>query len=301
MAFTIAGNAMKPIILDTDVGTDVDDAFAIALAASAPELNLKAVTTVYGDVQLRVRMARKLLDLLGREDVPVAAGWGRPLTPDRQSYWGGWEGRGFLESEDDGEPIQDQSAVELITELLRTTPEPLTLVAIGPLTNVAAVLQTAPDLIPNIAEIICMAGTIVPGEEEWNVQCDPDAARIVFESSVPLRLGTRFIVNQPILKPPHQRRLATSEHPAIRALVSMLEVFLAEKQRDITPMYDPVTLSMAYTDAFIQTKTMKIAVHMLDDVVMLEPDPRAKRRMEISTSVNPEQFVEDLVARLLAI
>jgi purine nucleosidase len=287
--------------LDTDVGTDVDDAFAIALAASAPELDLKAVTTVYGDVNLRARMARKFLDLLGRGDVPVAAGRGRPLTPHRQPYWGGWEGRGFLESESDGAQFQDQSAVALIVDLLKTSPEPLTLVAIGPLTNVAAVLQTAPDLAPAIEEIICMAGTIVPGEEEWNVQCDPDAARIIFESSVPLRLGTRFIVNQPILKPPHQRRLATSEHPAIRALVSMLKVFLAEKQRDITPMYDPVTLSMAYTDAFIQTETLQIAVQKVDEVVTLEPDPRANRRMEISTSVNPEQFVEDLVARLLAI
>ena len=71
---------------------DEDDAFAIAQAARSPDLDLRAVTTVYGDVHLRGRLARKLLDLLGRQHVPVAAGLARHLTPDKVPYWGGWEG-----------------------------------------------------------------------------------------------------------------------------------------------------------------------------------------------------------------
>jgi len=129
---------MRPIVLDTDVGTDVDDAFAIALAAKSPELNLKAVTTVYGDVHLRARMARKLLRLLGAADVPVAAGIDQPLTPGKQVYWGGWEGEGFLTDEDESWPPESRGGVELILEVLDTSPDPVTLVAIGPLTNIAA-------------------------------------------------------------------------------------------------------------------------------------------------------------------
>jgi purine nucleosidase len=292
---------MKKLILDTDVGTDVDDAFAIALAASAPELKLEAVTTVYGDVELRARMARKLLDLLGREDVPVAPGLRQPLTSGREVYWGGWEGRGFL-AEEDGALAFPRRGIELLLHLLRTAEEPLTLVAIGPLTNVAALLQAAPELAASaLEEIICMAGTLVPDEEEWNVQCDPRAARIVFESGVPVRLGTRFIVNQPKLRPHHRERLLTSQNPAVRSLVTMLDVFLGEKQRDTTPMYDPVTLSMAYTDEFIQTERVGVRVRMEGDVVRLERDPESARHLDVSISVRPDEFVDHLVERLVSL
>lgn len=290
---------MRRIILDTDVGTDVDDVFAIALAAKSPELKVEAVTTVYGDVRLRARIARKLLGLLGREDIPVAAGIGQPLTPGKQVYWGSWEGEGFLTAEDEALPLDPRSGVDLILDLLRTAREPITLVAIGPLTNIAAVLQREPGLAMCIREIICMAGTIVPGEEEWNVQCDPEAALIVFQSGVPVKLGTRFIVNQPRLTQAHRHRLAQSERPAVRALVAMLDLFLSRKGRDSTPMYDPVTLSMAFTDAYIQTKPMCIAVSLDDGVLRLDPQPNGEPNMDISVSVRPQQFMEALVSRLL--
>ena len=298
---------MRRIILDTDIGTDVDDAFAVALAAKSPELKVEAVTTVYGDVRLRARIARKLLRLLGLEDVPVAAGIGQPLTPGKQVYWGGWEGEGFLTAEDGALQLDPRNGVDLILDILRVAlrqaqgepQEPITLVAIGPLTNIAAVLQREPGLATSIREIICMAGTIVPGEEEWNVQCDPEAARIVFQSGVPVKLGTRFIVNQPRLTQIHRNHLAQSDHPAVHALVAMLDVFLNRKGRDSTPMYDPVTLSMAYTDEYIQTEKMCIAVHLDDGVLRLEPQPNGEPNMDISISVRPQQFVDALVSRLL--
>ena len=122
--------AGRPIILDTDVGTDVDDALAIAQAARSPDLDLRAVTTVYGDVHLRARLARKLLDLLGCPGVPVAAGLARPLTPGKEPYWGGWEGEGLLLPEDDSLPLDPRDGVGLILDELAAAPEPLTLVAI---------------------------------------------------------------------------------------------------------------------------------------------------------------------------
>jgi len=289
---------VKRIILDTDVGTDVDDAFAIALAVKSPELKLEAVTTVYGDVALRAQIARKLLDLLGQENVPVAAGIEKPLTPNKQVYWGGWEGEGFLAAKDDL-PVDPRNGVDLILDTLAATREPLTLVAIGPLTNIAAVIQRKPELAARIEEIICMAGTIVPDEEEWNVLCDPEAAQIVFQSGIPVKLGTRFIVNQPKLTPIHRDRLARSDDPAVRAMVAMLDLFLSKKNRDTTPMYDPVTLSMAYTDEYIQTTKMCVAVRRQNSALYLDPQPDGEPNMDISVSVRPEQFVDALVDRLL--
>lgn len=290
----------RSIILDTDVGTDVDDAFAIAQAVRSPGLELRAVTTVYGDVHLRARLARKLLDLLGQERVPVAAGLGPALTPDKVPYWGGWEGEGVLTPADDSLPLDPRDGVRLILDELAATQDPLTLVAIGPLTNIAAVIQRAGHLLDRIQEIICMAGTIVPGEEEWNVICDADAARIVFESGLPVTLGTRFIVNQPKITRAHLSRLAGSPDPGVQALAVLLDRYLGIKQRDRTPMYDPVTLSMAYSDQFIQAEAMTLTVEQKGDTVSLTPDPRGETRLNISTGVRPEAFVDHLVDLLLA-
>ncbi|MEA3334291.1 MAG: nucleoside hydrolase [Chloroflexota bacterium] len=292
--------AARPIILDTDVGTDVDDAFAIALAARSPELKLEAVTTVFGHVTRRARMARKLLDLLDQSAVPVARGMESPITPGKEVYWGGWEGEGFLSTGDESLPLDPRNGVDLICDLLETAAEPITLVAIGPLTNIATVILLRPDLLPAIDEIICMAGTIVPGQEEWNVQCDPEAARIVFQSGLPITLGTRFIVNQPRLTQLHRQRLAARcDDPAVHALVAMLDVFLDRKQRDSTPMYDPVTLSMAFTEKFVQTQAMAVAVQLEDGVLHLTPQPSGEPNMHISVGVQPELFVDALVDRLL--
>jgi purine nucleosidase len=291
---------VRSIILDTDVGTDVDDAFAIAQAVRSPALELRAVTTVYGDVHLRARLARKLLDLLGHGQVPVAAGLGQPLTPDRVPYWGGWEGEGLLTPADDALPLDPRDGVRLILDELAATPDPLTLVAIGPLTNIAAVIQRGGRLLDRIQEIICMAGTIVAGQEEWNVICDGDAARIVFESGLPVTLGTRFIVNQPKITRAHISRLAESSDPGVQALAALLDRYLGIKQRDQTPMYDPVTLSVTYSDEFIQTEAMTLTVRQEGDMVFLTPDPGGEARINISTGVQPEAFVDHLVDLLLA-
>ncbi len=289
---------MRPIILDTDVGTDVDDAFAIVQAARSPELDLKAITTVYGDVHLRGRMAHKMLDLLGLEHVPVAAGLAQPLTPGLTPYWGGWEGEKLLTPADQALSLDRRDAVTLIQEILVQSSEPVTLIAIGPLTNIAALILAGRHL-DQIDEIICMAGTTVPGDEEWNVQCDPEAARVVFQSGLPVRLGTRFFVNQPKLTPIHRDRLASSTDPAVMALVAMLDHFLSRKKRDITPMYDPVTLSMAYTDRYLQAELVRLNVSLQAGVLLMTPDPDGEHALQLSVRVRPEAFVDHLVDRLL--
>jgi purine nucleosidase len=290
---------VKPIILDTDIGTDVDDAIAVALAVRSPELDLKAVTTVYGDVSLRARMAQKLLALLGRKEIPVAAGCAQPLTPDKKIYWGGWEGVGFLTEDDDHLAFDARQGVDLMRDILNETSQKVTIVAIGPLTNIAELIKRHPVVTHKIQEIICMAGTIRPGEEEWNVQCDIEAARTVFESGLPIKLGTRFIVNQPILTQAHRAQLLKSEDKATQALVQMLDVFLDHKNRDTSPMYDPVTLSMAYTDEFIQTRQMSIGVRMENDALFLEVRDDSEPNMAVSVSVKPELFADAMVKRLL--
>ncbi|MBZ0288503.1 MAG: nucleoside hydrolase, partial [Anaerolineae bacterium] len=106
------------VILDTDIGTDVDDCLALALLLASPELKLEGVTCVYGDVDLRVRMAEKLLSLRGLKDVPVRAGARKPLLGLREVYWEGHEGQGLLTETDHQKAISTEFAPDYLVRTI---------------------------------------------------------------------------------------------------------------------------------------------------------------------------------------
>ncbi|MFD7653135.1 nucleoside hydrolase [Actinosynnema sp. NPDC059797] len=183
-----------PLIIDTDPG--VDDAFALALAAASPEVELLGVTTVFGNVPLADTTANalRLRALLRREDVPVAAGADRPLVhpQPRLSSAHGSDGlsgaRGTLPEPTRAADPRD--AVTLMRELLEAADRPVTIVPIGPLTNVALLLAAHPRLKEKIGRLVVMgggvdSGNVTPGAE-FNLWCDPEAARrVLVEEDVP--------------------------------------------------------------------------------------------------------------------
>lgn len=182
-----------PLIIDTDPG--VDDMLAILFALASPELEVRAITTTYGNVGLdeTTRNARRLLALAGREDIPVAAGATRPLihpSPGRAADIHGSDGMGGL-SGSLPEPtvvLSSARAVELMAGVLQDSAEPVTVCALGPCTNVAVLLAAHPELISRIARIVIMGGAIRGGNTsavaEFNIWCDPEAAQRVFTSGI---------------------------------------------------------------------------------------------------------------------
>ena len=150
-----------PIIFDTDIGTDVDDAYALVLAARHANLDLRAVTTVNGKVEVRAAIARKLLDLMGKDKIPVAAGRSKPMD-GHEIFWGGWEGKGLLAPEEKVGGISPQKASDLIIELLEKSPDKITIVSVGGLSNVAEVFQKAPKLKSKIERLVIMGGSVRP-------------------------------------------------------------------------------------------------------------------------------------------
>ena len=124
---------MKKVILDTDIGTDVDDCLALAVLLGSPEVELVGVTCVYGDVQLRSRMVRKLLALAGQAETPVYAGLEPPLLGVRPVFWPGHEGVGLLHAEDDALAPEAEHAVDALLRITREQPGEIDLIAIGPL------------------------------------------------------------------------------------------------------------------------------------------------------------------------
>jgi inosine-uridine nucleoside N-ribohydrolase len=182
------------IILDTDPG--VDDAIAILLALRSPELKVEAVTPVAGNVPLDFTLpnALKLLELAGRTDIPVAAGASAPLVRSliTARYVHGNNGLGGVElPEPKMQPVKE-TATEIIRRIVRANPGEISIVAVGPLTNVATALRADPGLIPLIRSIVIMGGSLSGGNitpaAEFNFYVDPEAARIVFDSGAPITM-----------------------------------------------------------------------------------------------------------------
>ena len=131
-----------PILLDTDIGTDVDDCLALALLLRSPELEPIGITCVYGDVALRARMVHKLLALGNRPTVPVRLGVRDTLLGQRAVYWAGHEGDGLFDADDDNLPLAEEHAVDFLVRTVLDQPGAIHLVAIGPLTNVALAISS---------------------------------------------------------------------------------------------------------------------------------------------------------------
>jgi pyrimidine-specific ribonucleoside hydrolase len=187
-----------PLVIDTDPG--VDDAYAIALAARAPEADLRAVTAVFGNVDLPTTTtnARRLLGMLDRGDVPLGVGAERPLihpTTQRAADVHGDDGLGGV-AERFGPlgPEPAGRALDVIADVLESSTAPVVLAAIGPLTDVALLLATRPDLADRISRLVVMGGSVgiggnVSAAAEFNVWSDPEAARrVLVEERVPTTL-----------------------------------------------------------------------------------------------------------------
>jgi purine nucleosidase len=175
---------MRPVIFDTDIGTDVDDILALVLLAKAPELKLLGVTTVYGDTAFRAKIAKATTHLLGREDIAIVPGEQHTLS-GRQIHWAGHEGEGIPQV-DSFEIKTKQQAPSYLGETAEALDGELEVIATGPLTNIARAITATPAACARIKHLYIMGGAFWMNRAEHNIKCDADAARVVFDSSIPM-------------------------------------------------------------------------------------------------------------------
>ena len=175
---------MRPVIFDTDIGTDVDDILALAVLAKSPELKLIGVTTVYGDTPLRARITKVTCDLMGCSDIAVLIGEKETLTR-RQIAWAGHEGYGVPDL-DKAEVSATPGAVDYLLDAANRYPGELEVLATGPLTNIATAIKKDAASFSKIKQLYLMGGAYWMDRPEHNIKCDPEAAKIVFESGIPV-------------------------------------------------------------------------------------------------------------------
>ena len=256
----------KRVIFDTDPG--VDDAIALLFLLRSPELQLEAVTTVFGnvDVEQTTRNALIILDVAGRPDVPVARGADRPLLRERGLRGAtvhGDNGLGGIELPIPSSAPIARRAAELIVERVMAAPGEISLVAVGPLTNIALAVRLEPLIAENVRELIIMGGaTTVDGNAtrvaEANIAHDPEAAWIVFHSGFPLTMVGLDVTQQVLVTPEYLEELERSgarEGAFIHAIAQHYGVHYARRTgRPGFPVHDSSAALYAIDPTFFRTE-----------------------------------------------
>jgi inosine-uridine nucleoside N-ribohydrolase len=257
------------IILDCDPGHD--DAIALLLALGSPEVNLLGVTTVAGNQTLEKTTANaiRVLDHVGRPDVPVAAGAPRPLVRERKVA-DHVHGESGLDGPDLPPPSREPDpahAIDWIANALKQTDHPITLVPTGPLTNIALFLARYPDLTHNVERIVLMGGAYGEGNitpaAEFNIWADPEAAHRVFSSGLDVTMVGLDVTHKALMTPVHVERLAKSGRAG--TLVADLYGFYAQfHMRNYgwvgAPVHDAVAMAHVIDPSLLKTNHCGVLV-----------------------------------------
>ncbi|MEV1061540.1 nucleoside hydrolase [Streptomyces sp. NPDC050263] len=222
-----SGDQPIPVIIDCDTG--VDDALALLFAVRHPGLDVRAVTCVAGntDVDGVVRNTLTVLEQAGAADIPVARGAARPLIePARSAPVHGQDGMGDLGLPAPARRPVDVDAVTLLRREILASPRPVTLIPTAPLTNIALLLRTHPEVTRNIERIVFMGGAVTTGNAtpvaEFNVWHDPEAAAVLLTAGVPITMYGLDVFTRVLVPAPDVARLRASSEPRLRLAGELL-------------------------------------------------------------------------------
>jgi purine nucleosidase len=302
------------VVLDTDIGTDVDDCLALALVLASPELSLEGVTCVYGDVDLRARMVRALLRLAGREDVPVMPGAGETLLGLRPIFWAGHEGTGLLDPEDDAPRPAAEHGVDYLVRRVMEQPGEIHLLAVGPLTNVALAVRREPRLAERLASLTIMGGALRGPDRlalsyaEHNVVCDPEAAHVVLTQPVPKVVVPLDVTTRVAIRPEDVARIRAAGSPFHEAVADQVERYPRFAARGATFLHDPLAAATLVRPSLVELLPLRVDVetqgrHGAGVTFMKLPndDLPANARVALDVDVGAaERFIVDRLASPVA-
>lgn len=297
------------VVFDTDLGTDVDDCLALALILGSPELALEGITCVHGAVGLRARMARKLLGLRGRADVPVMVGVEQPILGRRPIYWPGHEGTGLLGPEDEALEPDPEPAVDYLVRVVMANPGQIHLLAVGPLTNVALAFLAEPRLGANLAHLTIMGGALRGPDRlelpygEHNIVLDPEAAEIVLAAGAPTTLVPLDVTTRVAIRPEGAARIRAGGTPFHEAVAGQVEVYPPFAARGWTNLHDPLAAAVVVRPDLVAFRDLHVDVetegrHSAGATLMRAPSEAAPANARVALAVDVAAAEAFMLARL---
>ncbi len=286
-----------PVVLDTDIGTDIDDAWALGYLLKSPSLELVGVSVSDGDTAARARLACKLLARLGRTDVPVSVGRRTPAVPaDRIDYQFAWaeDFHGYA-------PVA-APAVEFLADLIRRHPNQITLVAVGPLHNVGDLVRLHPDLMPLVKRVVLMGGSIganafsATAVPEWNVKLAIPEAQAVYAAAWPVTIVPLDSTSYIRLEDGERDGLRKAATPLTTALETLLRLWTDRPASRMT-LHDQLAVAEAQEPGrfFNRCETMPIRV---DGDGYTRVDRAAGHPVTVCLEPKREAFMQHFLAQL---
>ena len=281
---------MTKILLDTDIGSDIDDAWCLTYLLAQPGCELVGITTVSGEVETRAELASALCRHVARE-IPIHAGLDAPLSgPQLQPHAPQKEA---LARWDHATGFARGTAIDFMAETIRASPDEVVLLTIGPLTNVATLFAAHPEVPGRLRALVMMAGAFRrrggKGKwNEWNVRCDADAARRVYATPVRVHRSVGLNVTVRVGLPSADVR-ARCSHPRWGPALDMAEVWF--RQSDVTLFHDPLAAATLFDDGLLEWNRGEITVGLEGEdrgSTSLSLDPRGPH--EAASFVEPERF-----------
>ena len=301
----------QSVIIDTDIGDDIDDTFALLFALKSPEIHVCGVTTVFRNAVRRAKMCKAILDTYGIDDIPIYAGVDLPLIEeiherknDRYDENHQFYPCQYSEEMEQITVNQEYHAVDFIIDTVRKQPGIIELVPIGPLTNIALAIRKAPDIIRKLKGITLMGGCFGEKMPEWNILCDPEAARIVFTSGIKVKAVGLDVTLKCKLLLEHLEDYKNSNNETSKLVSSMVQKWLDHYQFECPVLHDPLTIGTLIDEGFVTFENQYVKVITEDHLrgytlPVNETDGFGVSNIDVAVHVNHEQYVDFFRSRVL--
>lgn len=297
----------QKILIDTDIGDDIDDAFALALALKRADVEVVGITTVFRNVACRSQQTQKLLETLGKP-TPVYAGERLPIK--EQIRW--------FDSDDKKLPPENQptcqwddsydypvkeNAVDFILEMVEKYQDELTLVPVGPLTNIARAIEKSPETMKKVGKIINMGGWFSNYVPEWNILCDPEAADKVYSLGVPVYAVGLDVTLQCALEKSLLERFETSKKAHNVLLSKWLRRWFDYFHFEKSVMHDPLAVACAFEKVCeFEKKYVKVTLEEGEKrgaICVADSQKDGYSSVYVATKVDREKFYQIVEDTLL--
>lgn len=279
-----------PVLLDTDIGSDIDDAVALAYLLRQPRCELLGITTVSGQPNKRAMLADAVCRAGGRDDIPVHVGTEAPLliaprqpeAPQAEALTDRWPHRDFP---------PENTAVDFLRQMIRSRPGEITLLTIGPLTNIALLFALDPEIPSLLKGLTLMGGYFYTPRLEWNILCDPHAAARVFAAPVRMTAVGIDVTGRCTLSADECRRRFAQAGGALELVSAMAEVWFRHAPR-IT-FHDPLAAALLFDETLCRMEPQKAEVELTSTRLLgltpLDYDA-AEKPHQIAADVDPDAF-----------